>query len=135
MKLFFVDDGSTDNSREILKNYNLSKYSKFKTYLIILIKEKAFTVIKGIKNAKGEYVLFSDIDLATPLEEADKLISQTKKGYEIIIGSRSTQRKGAPFLRKAMALGFIPTSTNAPGSSTPGSSTFTSGGVSTTHFS
>ena len=34
----------------------------------------------------------------------------------------------------AMALGFIPTSTNAPGSSTPGSSTFTSGGVSTTHF-
>ena len=51
--------------------------------------------------------MFSDIDLATPLEESEKLIIPAKKNISIIIGSRNSQRAGAPILRKLMAVGLI----------------------------
>ena len=50
--------------------------------------------------------MFSDIDLATPIEESEKLIEQIGK-YDIVIGSRNSERYGAPILRKIMAIGFI----------------------------
>lgn len=51
--------------------------------------------------------MFSDIDLATPLEEVEKLLGKTDQGAKIIIGSRNNTRAGAPLLRKIMAKGFI----------------------------
>lgn len=105
-EVFIVDDGSGDSSKKIIKEKYLSQFPKFK-----LIESshqgKAFAVMAGIKLAKNSYVLFSDIDLATPLEESEKLIENAEKGFPIIIGSRSTIRKGAPLLRRLMAVGFI----------------------------
>ncbi len=106
VEILIVDDGSTDKRVEVVKKNYLGKYPKIK----LLKKQhsgKAYTLIEGIKQAKGQFVLFSDIDLATPIEEADRLIQAAKEGFEIVIGSRNTQREGAPFSRKIMALGFI----------------------------
>lgn len=101
-----VDDGSTDESLSIIKSEYVGRYPKLR-----LIEKKhsgkAFTVIEGIRRAKGNYVLFSDIDLATPIEEADKLLAAAQNGCEIIIGSRGAERKGGPLLRQIMAKGFI----------------------------
>lgn len=106
LEVIIVDDGSTDGSKKIISNKYLTLFPKFR-----LIQShhqgKAFALITGIKNASSDYVMFSDIDLATPIEEADKLINAAQKGCSIIIGSRSTQREGAPLLRKMMAVGFI----------------------------
>ncbi len=105
-EVLIVDDGSTDSTKNLIKRDYLSKFKQLK-----LIENnhrgKAYAVITGIKNAKEQYVVFSDIDLATPLEESSKLIDEIKNGYDIVIGSRSTTRKGAPILRKIMAVGFI----------------------------
>src|SRR3990167_891881 len=105
-EVLIVDDGSYDNSKEIIKNKYLKLFPKFN-----LIENnhlgKAFAILHGIKKARSEYIMFTDIDLATPIDEAEKLIKATSEGYDIVIGSRDSTRKGAPFTRKLMALGMI----------------------------
>jgi glycosyltransferase involved in cell wall biosynthesis len=39
-------------------------------------------------HAKGEILLFSDADLSSPIEEADRLFAAIEKGVDIAIGSR-----------------------------------------------
>lgn len=105
-EVLIVDDGSNDSSKTVIKNKYLKRYPKFR-----LIQNshqgKAFAVLTGIKQAKYDYVIFSDIDLATPIDEIEKLIDKTKEGGQIVIGSRNNSRAGAPILRKIMAKGFI----------------------------
>jgi dolichyl-phosphate beta-glucosyltransferase len=106
VEVIIVDDGSNDSSKTVIKNKYLKIFPKFK-----LIENshqgKAFAVLTGIKMAHGDYVIFTDIDLATPIDEVDKLIAKIKNGGQIIIGSRNNNREGAPLLRKIMAKGFI----------------------------
>lgn len=104
-EVIIVDDGSTDSSAKIIKMRYLKKYPKLR-----LIENKhqgkAIAVITGIRNAKTEYVIFTDMDLATPLEEIKKMVAEFNKGNEIVIGSRSGMRKGAPLTRKLQSKGF-----------------------------
>jgi glycosyltransferase involved in cell wall biosynthesis len=105
-EVIISDDGSTDATKTIIRDEYLREFPHFR----LLENEhmgKAHTLIAGIRAAKADYVLFTDIDLATPIEEVPKMIEQIERGAEVIIGSRSTQRKGAPLIRKIMAVGFI----------------------------
>src|SRR3990167_10990518 len=83
-EVVIVDDGSTDSSKTVIKNKYLKLFPKFR-----LVENshqgKAFAVITGITHSKGDYVMFSDIDLATPIDEADKLIARINEGGKIII--------------------------------------------------
>lgn len=103
-EIVFVDDGSTDNTAILLES--ISK----KDIRLKVIKNphqgKAATVTTGILSAKGEIVLFTDMDQATPLDQIDRFFPLFKSGFDIIIGSRQG-RKGAPFVRKLMAFGFV----------------------------
>ena len=38
---------------------------------------------------RGEFVLFSDADLSTPIEEVEKLLERLRSGYDIAIASRA----------------------------------------------
>lgn len=105
-EVLIIDDGSTDTSKMIIKEKYLKLFPKFK-----LIENnhqgKALAIITGIQKAHAPYVMFSDIDLATPIEEAEKLIEEIDKGCPIVIGSRSANRQGAPLSRKILAFGYI----------------------------
>lgn len=105
-EVLIVDDGSSDQTKNIIKQKYLKQFPKFR-----LIENphsgKAYTVITGLKEAKEDYVMFSDIDLATPIEESVKLVKEADLGYDVIIGSRTSNRDGAPVLRRVMAIGFI----------------------------
>ncbi len=102
-EVIIVDDGSTDLTKDIVKKY-ISKNAHFK-----LIENthggKAIAVMSGMLAGKGDIVLFTDMDQATPINQLDKFLPKFEEGADIVIGSRSG-RKGAPFVRKLSAWGF-----------------------------
>jgi glycosyltransferase involved in cell wall biosynthesis len=96
-EVIIVDDGSQDGSVEFLKAFA----AETPTFKLIQNPHtgKAGAVTTGVLQAKGKYVLFTDMDQATPIEEAKELLPYFAKGYDIVIGSRSNRRKGSPLSR------------------------------------
>jgi glycosyltransferase involved in cell wall biosynthesis len=96
-EVIVVDDGSDDGGREFVKAF-VKENKKFK---LIEGKHtgKAGAVTTGVMAASGDFVLFTDMDQATPIEEVEKLLPFANAGFDIVIGSRSTTRRGSPFAR------------------------------------
>ncbi|MFA5271414.1 MAG: dolichyl-phosphate beta-glucosyltransferase [Candidatus Omnitrophota bacterium] len=88
-EVIIVDDGSTDKTRETVSESMLAKAGKIIFLQNGKNKGKGFAVKQGILHSIGEYVLFSDADFSTPIQEFDKLFDYLKNGYDIAIGSRS----------------------------------------------
>jgi dolichyl-phosphate beta-glucosyltransferase len=109
-EIILVDDGSADSTVKIALESELAKRGK-----LILIKNekntgKGFSIRRGILASSGEYILFSDSDLSTPIEEFDELFLHIQSGYDIAIGSRSIEgadvRVHQPFYRETMGRVF-----------------------------
>ncbi len=102
-EVIIVDDGSTDKSISLVKQ-TCAQNEHFR-----LIQNnhggKAIAVMSGMIEARGEIVLFTDMDQATPIDQLEKFIPLFDHDWDIVIGSRQG-RKGAPFVRKISAWGF-----------------------------
>jgi glycosyltransferase involved in cell wall biosynthesis len=104
-QVLLVDDGSTDESKQLMESF-MKDHKEF----VLLARHhqgKAGTVMAGMLEAVGDIILFTDLDQATPIHQLEQLLPYFGKGYDIVIGSRSGQRRGAPFLRRMMAVGFM----------------------------
>ncbi len=103
VEVLVVDDGSTDSTVTLAKE-------AAQCYAEIQVIEndhrgKGYTVRSGMLQGRGKYILFSDADLATPIEEIEKLLPHLEGGYDVVIGSREGQgarRIGEPGYRHFM---------------------------------
>jgi glycosyltransferase involved in cell wall biosynthesis len=66
---------------------------------------KASALSEGARAARGEIVLLSDMDLATPIEDGSRLLEAIRAGADAAIGSRGLARPGAPPQRYVLSLG------------------------------
>ncbi len=102
-EVIIADDGSSDNTLSFAQEF-VKKHKGFRV-LEEPHRGKGGIVIAGVLAAKGEIILFTDMDQSTPLSEIEKFLPQFNLGYDIVIGSRAG-RKNAPITRKIMSIGF-----------------------------
>ena len=104
-----VDDGSVDDGAEVLR-----RGADEVPGIVPLIRGganegKGAATAAGVRIAQGELVLLTDVDLAAPLAEAEKLRRAIDNGADIAIGSRVIDRSavvGIPPHRRLMGRAF-----------------------------
>lgn len=86
-ELIVVDDGSKDETLKVI-----NRIIERDGHIRVLRNEKnygkGYAVKRGMLNAKGSYILFTDADLSTPMAELDKFLQVIQSGYDIAIASR-----------------------------------------------
>ncbi len=88
-ELIVVDDGSIDNTKEILKG--LSKSKKLHYIRFDKNRGKSYAMVAGVENANGDIVVFVDADLVgLRCEHIEKLVSPLLLNKaDMVIGRRS----------------------------------------------
>lgn len=102
-EVIVVNDGSRDDTAEIVR-----KFSQTHPHLRLLEnpgnRGKGYSVRNGMLQASGDILLFSDADLSSPIEEAEKLFAAIAGGADIAIASRwlqtEVQTQRQPFYRQ-----------------------------------
>ncbi|NUM34235.1 MAG: glycosyltransferase family 2 protein [Candidatus Brocadiae bacterium] len=105
-EIIVVEDGSKDKTAQIVREF-CQRYSCVHLLQNPGNRGKGYAVKEGALAAKGEYVLFTDADNSTPIEEVEKLLSVLEKQKcDIAIGSRALPKSQIeipqPIYRKMM---------------------------------
>jgi dolichyl-phosphate beta-glucosyltransferase len=82
-----VSDGSTDQTEAIATKF-AEEHPGFHLIANRPNQGKGAAVRAGMLEVEGELLLFSDADLAAPIEEIEKLLPSMDRGFDIAIGSR-----------------------------------------------
>lgn len=85
-EVVIVDDGSWDSTVKILQDFSQKMSLKIITHKTNLGKGAAIRT--GIKNAGGDRILFTDIDLSVPIETLESFNDALTEDVDIVIGSR-----------------------------------------------
>ncbi len=84
-EIIVVDDGSKDNTVKIAESFASKRLRVLRNKGNL---GKGGSVKNGMLAARKKYLLFSDADLSTPIEELEKF-DRLKNKYDILIGSRA----------------------------------------------
>jgi len=97
-EVIFVDDGSSDNSVDVLKS--LAK--KHREHVRVVIFRRNFgqtaAIAAGIDHAQGEIIVLLDADLQNDPADIPKLLAKLDEGYDLVSGWRK-DRKDSRFTR------------------------------------
>lgn len=100
-EVIVVNDASTDNTSNIVQSFD-------QDVQLITLKQnrgKGGSIARGVAAATGDYILFTDADLSTPIEDVKKLAAYLAT-HDIAIGSRACKEsiitKHQPWHRKIM---------------------------------
>ena len=90
-EIIFVDDGSTDNTLDLLKKI-AEKNDNIKIFSFRKHRGKAEALTLGFKKAQGEQILTIDADLQDRPDQIEKLIKKSKEGWDLVSGWRKNRK-------------------------------------------
>ena len=88
LEVLFVDDHSPEVETQRL----LANFVRTRTYARVLRNQvnsgKGFSVTRGMLAARGRHRVFTDVDLAYPLDQIDRIVAELESGADIAIACR-----------------------------------------------
>jgi dolichyl-phosphate beta-glucosyltransferase len=88
LEVVFVDDCSTEVETQLI----LEDFARRRDYARVLRNEKnrgkGFSVARGMLAARGRYRVFTDVDLAYPLDQVHRIVDELMNGADVAIACR-----------------------------------------------
>jgi dolichyl-phosphate beta-glucosyltransferase len=99
------DDGSTDATAQLVRDFGARYPDRIRLVGTPTNQGKGAGVRRAVLASRGRYVLFSDADFSTPIEELPRLLEALEDGYDVAIGSRiqpdgTDMRRSQPVYRR-----------------------------------
>ena len=105
IEFIFVDDGSKDNTLEVLKQLN-SKDNRLHFISFSRNFGKESAILAGLKASQGEYIAILDADGQDPPSLIPKMLEVVMSGEYDCAGTRRATRAGEPPIRSFFARRF-----------------------------
>lgn len=96
-EIIVIDDGSTDNTPEIIRRL-LSENRKIKAIFHEKNKGKGAAIRTGLKEATGDYIVIQDADLELDPYDIMKLVKSIDEEFMVVYGSRFLNTQQVPFI-------------------------------------
>lgn len=90
LEIVFINDGSTDDTLELLLNYQ-KEDPRLKIIDLSRNFGKEAALTAGLLAASGQVVVPIDVDLQDPPELILEMITKWRQGYEVVLGRRSNR--------------------------------------------
>ncbi len=105
LELIFVDDGSSDKTLTIMKEYSfIDSGVKYISFSRNFGKESA--MFAGLSSSTGDFVSILDVDLQQPPELLlDMMRFINEEGFDCV-ATKNSDKKGYPFFRKIFTITF-----------------------------
>lgn len=104
-EIVLVDDGSRDGGIALAQR-KLESQENYRVISYGTNRGKGYALKQGMLASLGQFVLFTDADLSTPIEELDKILPWFEQGFDIVQGSRkmpgAAVERHQPWLRENM---------------------------------
>jgi dolichyl-phosphate beta-glucosyltransferase len=88
LEVLFVDDHSSEVETQLILDDYVHRRSYARVLRNAVNRGKGFSVTRGMLAARGQYRVFTDVDLAYPLDQVYRILGELRHGADVAIACR-----------------------------------------------